>query len=994
MATTSPTIAEADRVRATAAELLRHMHDTAPSVFQPRALTGRLLNWVMHDPELKVDLFRLVDVLPSLRSAREIQAHISEYLRPNARKLPSWLGPILKFATGGLTAGLTAGAVRKMVEEVARQFIVGEDWTHALPRLRKLHESGLGATVDLVGEVTVSHEEADAYQSSYLGLIDALSEESQRWPSRDVLDRNHLGLIPRANVSLKLSALEPFLDPVDTAGSIARLRERVIPILLRARERNVFVNVDMETWALHGIILGFLEGALRHPELRAWPHVGVAVQAYLRNAQTDLDTILEMARQREAPITVRLVKGAYWEQEVIRARQHGYRVPVWESKSATDRNFERLSTFLFEHCEHLLPAFGSHNLRSVSFALTQAEALNVSDEAFEFQMLYGMAEPLRDALRERGHRVRVYAPIGELIPGMAYLVRRLLENTSNEGFLRQSYFERVDLEALLAAPETSPSPSKPAWEPRPDLSPPFTNCPHRDFTDTEERQRLAAAVERSSGLLPMKVPVRISRDGQHPKTVMERFSPNDRNQCVALVEMGTKDDAERAVEAAMAAWPSWRNTSVEYRAHLLETLAGGLWEDRVRLAALEVHEVGKPWTEADADVAEAIDFCRYYARRALAELLPEQIGEAPGEINQLIYEGRGPTVVIAPWNFPLAILCGMTTAALVAGNTVIMKPAEQSSATANALHEHLLDAGYPPNVVQFLPGRGEDVGPTLVEHPLTAQVAFTGSRGVGLSIWQRAAVHRSGQRLLKHVICEMGGKNAILVDEDADLDEAVQGVMISAFSYAGQKCSACSRVIVLQDIAHNFLDRLVEACRSLVVGPSTEPSCQLGPVIDEEAYLRLMEIIEDPGTDVEVLYRGSAPSDNGYFVPPLVVKATDCQCRLMQDELFGPILCVLVVSSFDGGLDTALSSDFALTGGVYSRRPSHIEEARRRFRVGNLYVNRPCTGSMVGRQAFGGFDMSGGGTKAGGPGYLRHFVNPVCITENTVRRGFAPDLTT
>ena len=317
----------------------------------------------------------------------------------------------------------------------------------------------------------------------------------------------------------------------------------------------------------------------------------------------------------------------------------------------------------------------------------------------------------------------------------------------------------------------------------------------------------------------------------------------------------------------------------------------------------------------------------------------------------------------------------------------------RSSAVGYAIYEHMRAADFPEDVVQFLPGAGEAVGAQLVEHPGVSMIAFTGSKEVGLSILETAGRTQPGQPEVKRVVCEMGGKNAIIIDEDADPDEAVAGVIASAFGYAGQKCSACSRAIVLSSAYDAFLRRLTDACRSLIVAPAQVPGCEMGPVIDKEAYDRLMSVIASPGPGAEAIFTGQA-REGGYYVPVTVIRVQDPSHPLMQKELFGPILAVMKADTFEGALDAALATPFALTGGVYSRNPRHIEEASRRFRVGNLYINRPCTGARVGRQPFGGFGMSGAGTKAGGPGYLLNFAVPRCVTENTTRRGFTPELNT
>jgi RHH-type proline utilization regulon transcriptional repressor/proline dehydrogenase/delta 1-pyrroline-5-carboxylate dehydrogenase len=335
----------------------------------------------------------------------------------------------------------------------------------------------------------------------------------------------------------------------------------------------------------------------------------------------------------------------------------------------------------------------------------------------------------------------------------------------------------------------------------------------------------------------------------------------------------------------------------------------------------------------------------------------------------------------------------MSTAALVSGNPIIMKPAEQSSATAFALYERMIRAGFSPDVVHFLPGVGEQIGPLLVQHPHIAQVAFTGSKQVGQTIYKDAAIVRSGQRQMKRVICEMGGKSAIIVDEDADFDEAVTGIVQSAFGFAGQKCSACSRVIVVGLAYDHFVPRLIEAVRSLIIGPAHIPEFTLGPVIDQVAYQRLLSEISTASVnaDAKLLFKGEL-RDGGNFVPPAIFEVTNSTGRLMQEEFFGPILALLRVETFEDALAAATSTEFALTGGVYSRMPSHLEKARLKFRVGNLYINRACTGAMVERQPFGGFGMSGTGIKAGGEGYLRLFVDCRITTENTMRRGFTPEL--
>ncbi len=980
-----------DDIKRLGSELYTKMQGETPGIFNKDYWQGRIIEWAMKDPSFKVDMFRFVDVLPSLHTKDQVAAHVREYLLKEGRELPTVMKAALKAASGGMTAGLAAMTIKKNVTDMAERFIVGTEAKSAISVLKKLHKQGIAFTVDLLGEATVSESEADEYQRRYLDLIDNLAAETQSWKADEVIDHNHLGPIPRTNVSLKVSAMYSQIEATDPKGSVARLKERVLPLFLRAKEKNVFLNVDLEQWAVHDITYDLFEDILAEPALRDWPHVGIVVQAYLKSAVRDTERLLSIAKSRGAPITVRLVKGAYWDYETVLAKQHGWDIPVFQEKAATDVCYERVTDMMLDNIDHLLPAFGSHNLRSVTHALVKAKDKGVPDKSYEVQMLYGMAEPERKVFRSLGHRVRVYAPVGEMLPGMAYLVRRLLENTSNQGFLRLSHAEDADHDALLAPPAPTGQKDAQAAPGPSGLDAPFVNCPLIDFTDRARLASFQQQVDTVKQTFPQSVPTVVAGEERMAGETLDWFCPSRTNLHVAKVSSSTADDAERAVQTALGAFPAWRDTPLRDRAEMLEKLADALEQDRDRLSAIMAFEVGKPWASSDADVAEAVDFCRYYARQALTELAERKQGNVFGEDNRFFYEGRGPTVVIAPWNFPLAILCGMAAGALVAGNPVILKPAEQSSLIAYALYQHMIGVGFSPDVVGFVPGVGEVIGPVLVEHKDVAQIAFTGSKQVGLSIVKAAADTQEDQREVKRVVCEMGGKNAIIVDDDADIDEAVQGVIDSAFGFAGQKCSAASRVLVVGSAYDDFMGRLLGATKSLEQGPADDPSYGLGPVVDDDAHRRLLAVIEAPGEGAERLYVGKTVA-GGRFVPPAVFKVQDPTHRLMHEEFFGPIVAIMRVDSFEAALEVATSTKFALTGAVYSRSPAHLDQARTAFRVGNLYLNRGSTGALVMRQPFGGFGMSGIGTKAGGPNYLLQFAQPRVVTENTMRRGFTPEL--
>jgi RHH-type proline utilization regulon transcriptional repressor/proline dehydrogenase/delta 1-pyrroline-5-carboxylate dehydrogenase len=468
-------------------------------------------------------------------------------------------------------------------------------------------------------------------------------------------------------------------------------------------------------------------------------------------------------------------------------------------------------------------------------------------------------------------------------------------------------------------------------------------------------------------------------------------NPARPSQVIGRTSMISKTQAEEAVSEAKKAYLLWRDTNSGERASLLLRIAENLRSRRDYLAALQVYEVSKTWREADADVCEAIDFCEYYAREMM------RLGEArlmdltPGETNLYSYQPRGVALVLAPWNFPLAISTGMSTAALVTGNAVIYKPSRLSFVVGAELAKIVNEAGAPEGLFQYLPCSGSDAHSWLVQHPEVDLIAFTGSREVGLEILKSASVVQPGQREIKKVVAEMGGKNAVIVDADASLDAAVMGVAQSAFEFQGQKCSACSRAIVLEEAYDRFSERLLDVTRGMRIGDPTNPSIRVGAVIDAHAKERISQYIEIGKSEGHLLFQADAP-DEGFFIGPTVFGDVLPHHRLAQEEIFGPVLALMRANDLDHAIEIANGTDYALTGGFYSRSPGNIERVKREFQVGNLYINRKITGSLVGRQPFGGLRMSGIGSKAGGPDYLLQFMESHTITESTLRTGFAPEL--
>lgn len=971
-----------------------HLARRKPSIFERRWWDERILGAAMADESLKVQMFRFVDVLPRLRTHREVTRHLQEYFLEVREHLP-WAVEMVRFGVEHLSpesvlSRALAYNARANATRMARRFIAGTSVDEVLTAVTTLRKHGFAFTLDLLGEAVISETEAEAYQQSYLDLIDGLAPVINAWPEHDRIDSDHDGPLPRVNVSIKLSALVSHFRPADAVGTAEAVKARLRPLLRKAREQHAYVHVDMEQYSYKNLTFDIFKQTLMEDEFREMRDVGIVVQAYLADSERDLAGLLEWSKKRGTPVWVRLVKGAYWDYETVVSACRNWPVPVFEQKWQSDDSYERLTKTLLQNYTLLRPAFGSHNMRSLAHALACAKELKVPEGAYELQMLYGMAEEQARAFSEMGHRVRIYTPFGQLMPGMAYLVRRLLENTSNDSFLRHSYDEHVKIEDLLMKPTDVAAKTPARKKPAP---PEFLNEPTADFSQESVRERMLDALDKVHDELGEDYAIVIGGKSIHARPMIVSRNPSHKTQVVGRIASANTDDVESAIEAARRAFPQWSRTEVQYRAEYMQLIAREMRERRFELAAWQVYECGKPWAEADADVCEAIDFCMYYAQQMVQLDHPQHV-DLPGEENCYFYRPRGVVAVIAPWNFPLAILTGMAAAALVSGNTVIVKPAEQASIVGAKFMEVILAAGLPDGVVNFLPGIGEEVGPLLVGSPDVDVIAFTGSRQVGLTINEQAAAIHGSQTSVKHVLAEMGGKNAIIVDNDADLDEAVVGVMQSAFGYAGQKCSACSRVIVLADAYDEFLSRLTEATRSLKVGPTERPDSDIGPVIDEESATRILRYIEMATANEETqLVLGSIDpklSAEGYFIGPHIFANVDPDSALAQEEIFGPVLAVFKARDISEALAIANGTDYALTGGCYSRSPANLKRVRNEFAVGNLYLNRPITGALVGRQPFGGFKLSGIGSKAGGPDYLKHFLIPINVTENTLRRGFAP----
>ena len=981
---------DAATVKVAAAHWDRLGRSTA-SVLSKRFWDDKLMRWATGDESLKVQAFRFVDVLPSLRTHAAVTRHLREYFT-DVSKLPAAARLAMNGDPGSMVGKALAVGARSTARQMAERFIAGETVPEVVKAVRDLRRDGYAFTLDLLGEAVVSDAEADHYQRQYLDLIAGLADAVDRWPENEPTDTDHVGPIPRVNVSLKLSALFPRFNPADPEGTYEGVAERLRPVLRLAKDRGAFVNFDMEQYSYKDATLNVAKRVLTEPEFRDWPHAGVVIQAYLRDAEQDLEDLRSWAEDRGTAVSVRLVKGAYWDYETVSAAARGWPVPVYTRKADSDACFERCTEYLMAHYELIRPAIASHNLRSLSHAEACADALGVPDGAWEVQMLYGMAGEQAELFRDAGHRVRIYTPFGEAIPGMAYLVRRLLENGSNDSFVKTAHDPDADPAKLFQNPAAVA-----------DALPP---------EELDEKPRARRVRQRTADRLRRRRQPR--RDGRRPGagrgTAGRGILPRHRRPQRAA-EPEPRLPRPRRRRHGRRQGPRGDPPRRRQRRRRRQKGLPRLGEDRPRAPG------GIPGTRRRGPAPPAVRAGRVDGAggrqdlgggrrrrrrgRRLLQLL-RQADAGPRRRPRRRRAGRTQQADVSPprrrrRDRPVELPAGdphrhdrrraghRQHRRDEAGRAV---PRRRRPADGRAAR-----GGRPRRRRELPAGQGEEVGPPLVTHKDVAVVAFTGSREVGLAINEQAAKTPPGQDHVKVVLAEMGGKNAIVVDSDADLDEAVLGVLHSAVDFAGQKCSACSRAVVVADAHDEFVRRLRGAVESLKMGRPADPGTQVGPVIDGDSVARIEKALKNLGEDVELaatLEPGGDLPAKGHWVAPRVYTGVSADDPLATDELFGPVLAVIKVKTFAEAIEVANATDYALTAGVFSRSPENLETARRELVAGNIYLNRGCTGALVNRQPFGGYKLSGVGCKAGGPNYLHQFLVPVNVTENTMRRGFAP----
>ena len=865
------------------------------------------------------------------------------------------------------------GATRQAMRVLGNHFVLGQTIDEALERAR----SGAGRlyrySFDMLGEGARTAGDAAHYFESYAAAIEAIGRTAGNEP-----------LPARPGISVKLSALHPRYEAVSRDRVMHELVPRLVELARQAKSYDLNFTVDAEEADRLELSLEVIAAAFADATLAGWDGFGLAVQAYQKRAAAVIDWTAALAESLDRRMMVRLVKGAYWDTEVKRAQERGLDdYPVFTRKAMTDLNYMAASERLLQLRPRVFPQFATHNALTVASIIERAGDVG----GYEFQRLHGMGDALYERLAEDwpGVACRTYAPVGGHRDLLAYLVRRLLENGANSSFVSIAADPDVPVDSLLKRPADiigTPEAARHPHIPRPrDLFPDRKNSRGVEFGHRASLDALVSETKVFGVTLASAAPV---IDGRSP-TLPPRpvISPINAASVIGHVTEADAMTAHGAVAAAAAGFRAWSDTSAERRAAALEHAADLIESRRGRLIHLLQAEGGKTLDDAVSEIREAVDFCRYYAARGRAlfgegERLPGPTGES----NVLRLRGRGAFVAISPWNFPLAIFVGQVTAALMAGNTVVAKPAEQTPLVAAEAVRILHEAGVPQSALHLVPGDGA-IGARLVGHPYVAGVVFTGSTDVARHI-NRALAAKDGP--IVPLIAETGGVNAMIVDATALPEQVADDVVTSAFRSTGQRCSALRLLCVQEDVANRMIEMIVGAARELKIGDPREVSTHTGPVIDADAKAKLEAHIAAMKRAARVHYAGGT-SEHGLFVGPHVFELE--RPEALTEEVFGPILHVARyrAGEIDCVLDAVEGSGYGLTLGIHSRIDATVEHVARRLAVGNVYINRNMIGAVVGVQPFGGHGLSGTGPKAGGPHYLLRFATEQTVTVNTAASG-------
>lgn len=862
---------------------------------------------------------------------------------------------------------------------MGKQFVLGRTVKEALKNSINKRKLGYTHSYDMLGEAALTKKDAQKYFEDYSSAIASLGEQNY--------DETQS---PRPTISIKLSALHPRYEVANEARTLSELHDTLIKLIQQARSVNVGISIDAEEMDRLELSLTLFQKLFNSEAAKGWGLLGIVVQAYSKRALPVLCWLTRLAKEQGDEIPVRLVKGAYWDSELKWGQENGEGgYPLFTRKASTDISYLACARYLLSDATRgaIYPQFASHNAQTVA-SITDMSG----DRLYEFQRLHGMGEELYDTLLAEGgvNTVRIYAPVGPHKDLLPYLVRRLLENGANTSFVHKLVDPKTPIESLVVHPLVTIKKYKTLANSRIVLPADIfgeerKNSKGLNMNIISESTPFFAALEKFKDTTWHAGP--IMNGEQLSGETNEIVSPFDTTKVVGKLDFANTQAIEQAISSANTAFDSWCNTPVEVRATALQKLADLLEENREELIVLCTREAGKSIQDGIDEVREAVDFCRYYAVQAKKMMAQPTLLPGPtGERNELFLHGRGIFVCISPWNFPLAIFIGQVAAALAAGNTVIAKPAEQTSIVGFRAVQLAHQAGIPKEVLQFLPGTGATVGAAITSDERISGVCFTGSTGTAKLI-NRTLANRDGAII--PLIAETGGQNAMVVDSTSQPEQVVNDVISSSFTSAGQRCSALRVLYLQEDIAERVLDVMQGAMDELIIGDPNFVKTDVGPVIDAAAQANLNAHIDHITQVGTLLKQLSLPAgtQNGYFVAPTAVEIDSI--KVLEKEHFGPILHIIRYKAADLNkvIDEINSTGFGLTLGIHSRNEGRALEIASKVNVGNVYINRNQIGAVVGVQPFGGQGLSGTGPKAGGPHYLTRFVTEKTRTNNITAIG-------
>ncbi len=881
-----------------------------------------------------------------------------------------WFSSVWRKMVKKSSEGVIRQAVNHAVKLISEEFVLGRNISEAFKRGRALSEQGYSFSFDMLGEAAFTLPDAERYFAAYSQAIDDLAKHIN--PDKTIFQR--------AGISVKLSALYPRYEFLHQADAIDALADKLLQLAIKAKDLGIALTVDAEEADRLDMSLQIFKRVYLDAQLGDWAGLGLAVQAYQKRGVAVIEWLIALAQQGGKRVQVRLVKGAYWDTEIKQAQMHGWQdYPVFTRKVNTDLSYLVCAKRLLHAQEFVYPKFATHNAYSVAAILNYASKKQLP-EYFEFQNLQGMGKALHAEILQRGLHCRVYAPVGSYRELLPYLVRRLLENGANSSFVNQIVDDNVPLASLVRSPlqilTDCDMPRNPAIVLPRDIFPDRLNSAGVNLSCFPELQSLMSEVATANS----EIDKRATQQG-----TMAVTNPANHTDRLGAWVPASKEDVAQRVATAQQQFSSWRQQTVAARAAIMDNMAEQLQAQLPQLVALLTREAGKVVNDAIGEVREAIDFCRYYAQQARVAFEPLKLPGYTGESNFLTLEPRGVVACISPWNFPLAIFLGQIVAALVTGNTVIAKPAEQTTLIANYVLQLFEQAGLPAGVLQLLPGTGQEVGAALIAAPEIAAVMFTGSTATAKLI-QQSLANKPGP--IVPFIAETGGMNAMLADSTCLPEQLVADVIESAFGSAGQRCSAL-RILLLQDeIADKVIAMLQGAMSLLRVGDPQFLETDIGPVIDAVALERLEQHLTRMHADASLLAQAPLPENlNGHFIAPVAFELTSLS--QLEDEVFGPVLHVMRYDKkqLDEVIDAVNGFGYGLTFGIHSRINATVEYVQQRMAVGNVYVNRNTVGAVVGVQPFGGCGLSGTGPKAGGPHYLQRLCTEKTITTDTTAAG-------